>query len=260
LTSATTKTSSDAKRQIKETKNRIDSLESVRATLADTTSEYLLVQAEIYKNKTLLESLEKQDKPAAVVATTVPTVEITAQRQMANKYALAYDSIVYDAVTNPDKYKGLKKRETEDLLRYYVIKRQNLVYEVSKEELMQAAVFDSMADIQHGRFMGIVKNDYVVPVTFWFQALDGGRDESITVNPKSASDHSTGWATQWLIQGRYLVHFSKGGYEICQPVIMNVTGRKTSIEVYEPKDESATYWVFTSVRMEPYWQANMPRF
>lgn len=263
LTSApkTSKVSSDVNRQIKQVEARIDSLKSVRATLDDTTDEYLAVQAEIYQNGKLLEDLKKRDKTVTtVVTTTAPASEIASQRQLANKYALAYDSIVYDAVTNPDKYQGLKRREMEDLLRYNVIRRQNLVYEISKEELTQAAIFDTMADLQHGRFMGIVKNDYVVPITFWFQALDGGRDESVTVNPKSASEHSTGWTTQWLVQGRYLVHFSKGSDELCPPVIMNVTGRKTSIEVYEPKDTNATYWVFASVRKEPYWQANMPRF
>ena len=245
---------SDVGRQIREVSRRIDSLQRVVSKSDSNSAQLAMAQNALYNNKIILADLQKRDNTPQPIKD-----QMNYQNRRWQKYANVYDSIVYDASKNPDKYTGLSRAELGELLRYNVARRQNLVYDQGKDELIQAVISgDSMLDLQHKRFMGFVKNEYPQPITFWFQATNGGRDESITVSPRSGISKSTGWATQWLIEGDYLVHYLVGNTEICSPVGVTAGPRKTSIEVSVPINPDATYWVFRNVRYQPYWQANMP--
>jgi len=247
---------SDVSRQIEEVHRRIDFLQKEVIKYDSSSKQLPGIQNELYNNKVILADLQKRNNAPQPIKD-----QSIYQYQKYQKYANVYDSIVYDASKNPEKYKGLTRGELAEMLRYNFIRRNNLIYDLERDDLFQAvANGDSMLDLTHQRFWGIVRNDYPVPVTFWFQARNGGRDESIVVDPKSAISKSPGWAGQWLIEGCYLVHYSNGGQEICSPVIVNVGPHKTSIQVSVPVNPNAACWTFQSVRYSPYWQANMPGY
>ena len=241
-------------RQIREMTMKIDSLNAAAKKSDSASTQFLVIQNKLYNYKVILADLKSRDNTPQEIKD-----QIWARSRELKKFSAVYDSLLLDAMRNPERYNQLSRRELNENLRFNVIRRNNLIYDLEKDETIQAiASGDEDLDLVHKRLRGVVLNKYSVPVTFWFQALDGGRDESIVVDPESAYAKSTGWAKQWLIEGTYLVHYSNGGHEICEPRIVHVGLHKTSIEVSVPVDPNALYWSFRTERLNPYWQANMP--
>jgi hypothetical protein len=242
---------SNVTRQIEKVNRRIVFLQMEVVKYDSSSPQLPIVQSELYKNKNILADLQKRDNTPQPIKG-----QITYQYQRWQKYANVYDSIVYDASKNPDKYTGLNRGELAELLRYNFIRRNNLIYDLEKDELFQAvANGDSNLDWQHKRLRGVVLNEYSLPVTFWFEALDGGRDEYISVENKSSISKAKGWATVWLIEGLYRVHVLDGQREIDAPFCLRASPRKTSIEVSEPVNPYADYWTFRTTRRECYFYA-----
>lgn len=242
---------SDVSRQIEEVHRRIDFLQKEVIKYDSSSKQLPVIQNELYNNKIILADLQKRNNAPQPIKD-----QSIYQYQKYQKYAAVYDSIVYDASRNPEKYKGLNRGELAEMLRYNFIRRNNLIYDLEKDDLFQSvASGDSNLDWQHKRFRGIVLNEYSLPVTFWFEALDGGRDESVSVENKSSIAKAKGWTTVWLIEGLYRVHVLDGQREIDVPFCLRASPRKTSIEVPELVNPYADYWTFRTTRRECYFYA-----
>jgi hypothetical protein len=139
------------------------------------------------------------------------------------KYTEEKNRLFDQYVANTNVPKELTPREERRRLRGLHITREDRVEtNITRREELTFKKYESNPVIGDKQgFMGIIANDYSVPLIFKFEPLDGGESISPLVKARTMEEHK-------LIPGKYRVRFLNGGKEICDPIIISVNSVVTT--------------------------------
>lgn len=202
--------------KVRKLEEQISSLKIAAKSLSDTVPEKYTLAAEIAKKQASIDSLKSVDNRPEWVKK-----EIARQMTIANKYQRISDSIRY-AFSTSNKVEELSDHELRRRTNGHTENRMSMVDNLQAANL-STAVLTGDYDQTKG-FKGILLNKYGYEIMFRFCPLDGGQEKSVLLA-------SGKWQEDWLVPGKYLVRFIRGGEDIFPSQILHVNANRHTISV-----------------------------